>query len=189
VRYEGLAFFFLSYVCVMNSSDFADKSRRRAYQKKKVLSAFLKKFTKEKPSYGKKVMKESEQVAWALIDCTSCGNCCKTMTPTWKKAEVNRLASHLGMTYNEFFEKWLMVDEETGDICNNSTPCQFLDLENGLCGVYELRPHDCATFPHLYRSDFYDQTELYASNLHRCPATLTAMEHLEQAVKEIKKKK
>ena len=173
----------------MNTSKFADPFRTRAYQKKKILSAFLKKFSKEKPSYGRRLMKEAEQVAWACIDCKSCGNCCLTMTPTWKKSEVQKLAKHLNMSYQEFFNKWLMIDEETGDICNNSTPCQFFNQEKGLCGVYELRPHDCATFPHLYRSDFYDQTELYASNLHRCPATLVAMEHLEMSVREIKKKK
>jgi Fe-S-cluster containining protein len=100
------------------------------------------------------------------------------MTPTWKKPEVKKLAAHLGMTYQEFFDKWLYVEESTGDICNNSTPCQFLDGQSGLCTVYELRPHDCAKFPHLHRKDFFDQAELYAANLHRCPATYEAMKHL-----------
>lgn len=164
--------------------DFAKKYRLRAYRKKKVLTAFLKKLAKKQPAYAKPLMKKAEQEAWKQIDCTACGNCCKTMTPTWKKSEIKKLAAHLGMTYQAFFDKWLFVDEETGDICNRTTPCQFFDSKKGLCGVYELRPHDCATFPHLYRKDFFDQTDVYAANLHRCPATLVAMEYLEKAVRE-----
>lgn len=158
------------------------KYRQRAYRKKKVLSAFLKKLEKKRPPLAKKAMKEAEQHAWSKVNCQQCGNCCKTMTPTWKKSEIKRVAQHFGMSYKEFFDKWLYVEESTGDICNQTTPCQFFDLKNGLCTIYELRPHDCATFPHIYRKDFFDQMEVYTGNLHRCPATLVAMEHLHKAM-------
>ena len=160
------------------------KYRQRAYRKKKVLAAFLRKLEKKRPPEARKAMKEAEKKAWEQVSCISCGNCCMTMTPTWKKAEVKRLASHLGMTYGEFYDKWLYTEEETGDIMNRSTPCQFFDRKKGLCKVYELRPHDCAHFPHLYRKDFYDQAEVYEQNLHRCPATLVAIEHLYNAVEK-----
>jgi len=158
------------------------KYRQRAYRKKKVLVAFLMKLEKKRPPAARKAMKEAEQEAWKEINCTTCGNCCMTMTPTWKKTEVRKLATRLGMTYSEFYDKWLYTEEETGDIMNRSTPCQFFDKRKGLCKVYDFRPHDCAHFPHLYRRDFFDQREVYDQNLHRCPATLVAIEHLHRAM-------
>lgn len=155
-----------------------DKYRRRAYQKKKVLSAFLKKLARKNPRGLTRLTQQAEKHAWSEINCQKCGNCCMTMTPTWKKSEIRRLAAHLGMTYAQFYDKWLYTEEETGDIMNASTPCQFFDKKKGLCTVYEFRPHDCATFPHLYRRDFTDQIEVYTENLHRCPATLVAVEKL-----------
>lgn len=161
--------------------------RQRAYRKKKVLAAFLSKLAKRPPANLSKLRKEAEKHAWEKVNCVECGNCCMTMTPTWKKSEVKRLADRLGMTYAEFYDKWLYTEEETGDIMNRSTPCQFFDTKKGLCKVYELRPHDCATFPHLYRKDFEDQVETYTANLHRCPATLEATEYLYNAVNNSKK--
>ncbi len=160
------------------------KYRLRAYRKKKVLAAFMKKLEKKQPREARVLMKEAEKKAWSEINCQKCGNCCMTMTPTWKKSEVKKVAAHLGMTYTEFFDKWLYIEEETGDICNRSTPCQFFNQRKGLCNIYELRPHDCATFPHLYRKDLFDQMETYTNNLHRCPATLVAMEHLHKAMEK-----
>ncbi len=165
----------------MNKVD-VRKYRLRAYQKKKVLASFMKKLEKKRPRKAHAMMREAEKEAWKKIDCTSCGNCCMTMTPTWKKSEIKRLATHLGMTYQEFYDKWLYTEDETGDIMNRTTPCQFFNVKKGLCNVYEMRPHDCATFPHLYRKDFFDQMEVYTDNLHRCPATLVAMEHLHKAM-------
>jgi Fe-S-cluster containining protein len=156
--------------------------RNRAYRKKKVLTAFLKKLVKKNIPQLSKYTKAAEAEAWKQIDCQKCGNCCMTMTPTWKKSEVKKLAARLGMTYTEFYDKWLYTEESTGDIMNASTPCQFFDVANGLCTVYDLRPHDCATFPHLYRKDFKDQIEVYTANLHRCPATLVAIEQLQKII-------
>ncbi len=174
VRYEGLAFTFFN----MSTDQFLKSYRQKAYRNKNKLTAFLTAVVKQGDKSIYPLVRKAEKFAWTKVDCTKCGNCCKTMTPTWKKPEVKKLAAHLGMTYQEFFDKWLYVEESTGDICNNSTPCQFLDGQSGLCTVYELRPHDCAKFPHLHRKDFFDQAELYAANLHRCPATYEAMKHL-----------
>jgi Fe-S-cluster containining protein len=158
------------------------KFRQRAYRKKKFLSAFLKKLAKKNPRGLLKITAAAEAQTWKEINCQKCGNCCMTMTPTWKKSEVNRVAARLGITYQEFYDRWLYTEEKTGDVMNRTTPCQFFDKRKGLCKIYDLRPHDCATFPHLYRKDFKDQIEIYTGNLHRCPATLVAMEHIEKAI-------
>lgn len=119
---------------------------------------------------------------WSEVDCLDCANCCKKMTPTFKKSEVKRIATHVGLTEKEYFEKYLMVDKDNGDIVNKSTPCQHLNLKDNKCGVYEIRPADCRLFPHFQRKDFNDISYVIADNVPRCPATLVFVEKLMERV-------
>src|SRR3989337_2450492 len=57
--------------------------------------------------------------------------------------------THLGMTIKQFKEKWLYKERSTGDWMNKSRPCQFLNRNDNKCTIYEVRPADCAEFPHL----------------------------------------
>lgn len=175
------------YICdlktIMSTFNF-DYYRRRAHAKKAGLSKFLKKVVRKKPRGLLKDVKQASDQAWETVNCTNCGACCKEMTPTWKKSEVKRMAAHMGMTYKEYYDKYLYTDDE-GCIMNNSTPCQHLSLKTGLCSVYELRPHDCSEFPHFHRKDFTDQVkEVFIPNMPRCPATLIMVERLEAIMKE-----
>jgi len=158
---------------------------RRAHAKKKSLAVFLKKVARKKPRGLLKDVKLATEQTWQDVSCVNCGNCCMTMTPTWKKSEIKRMAAHFNMTYNEYYEKYLYTEEKTGDIMNDSTPCQHFDKKNGLCTVYEIRPTDCAEFPHFHRKDFLEQVnEVFIPNMPRCPATLVMVEKLETIMKE-----
>ena len=158
---------------------------RRAHQKKKKLGLFLKKLARKKPANIQKLIKEADKAAWAEVDCLECANCCKTMTPTFTKPEIRRIAERVGMTYDKYFDKYLKVDEDNGDIVNKNTPCQHLGKDNK-CRVYDIRPGDCSGFPHLVRKDFFYQVgeKLYENNAPRCPATLKFIENLERIVEE-----
>jgi uncharacterized protein len=154
-----------------------EKSARRAYQKKREISLFLKTLNRKKPKNLLQITKETDKEVWQEIDCQKCAHCCKTMTPTFTKPEVKKIAASINLTYEEYFEKYLMIDADNGDIVNRNTPCQHLRKDNR-CGVYEIRPFDCSSFPHTNRKDFLDQSEVFVNNLHRCPATLSMMEKL-----------
>jgi uncharacterized protein len=122
--------------------------------------------------------------AFTKIDCLSCANCCKTMQPTWKKVEITRVAHHLGMSYKEYFDKYLVVEE--GDIMNKNAPCQHLAKDN-TCSIYDIRPNDCKGFPHTQNRDF----KLYISGTHiqnmdYCPITVHVIEGLFNKVMEEK---
>ncbi len=157
---------------------------RRANAKKKGLAASLKKIIRKKPHGLLKDVKEVTAETWKEISCVDCGHCCMEMTPTWKKTEIKRMASHFGLTYKEYYDKYLYTEEKTGDIMNNSTPCQHFDKRKGLCTVYEIRPKDCAEFPHFHRKDFGDQVkDVFIPNMPRCPATLVMVEKLEARMK------
>ncbi len=158
------------------------KLERRGAQKKKELKKFLKRIEKNPP---KGLLKTNAAVAvetWAEVDCLACANCCKKMTPTFKKAEIKRIAAHVGLTYKEYFDKYLEVDQDNGDIVNSSTPCQHLNMKDNKCEVYELRPADCRLFPHFQRKDFNDVSYVIAENIPRCPATLVFSEKLRERV-------
>ncbi|MBX2902941.1 MAG: YkgJ family cysteine cluster protein [Chitinophagales bacterium] len=156
--------------------------RNRAYQKKKSLAAFLKKLTKKPPVDLLKKVKAADKEVWQEMSCIACANCCKTMTPTWKKSEIRKVATFVGMDYETYYREYIKVDEDNGDLVNQTTPCQHLNLKTNMCSVYEVRPHDCKHFPHFIRKDFTDQTSVYTENLHRCPATLLLIEKLEKNI-------
>jgi hypothetical protein len=73
-------------------------------KQKKNLMRFLRGLTHRKVrSLDAKAIALNKE-AYKKIDCLECGNCCKTMHPTWKKAEVKRVAAHVSMTYREYFD-------------------------------------------------------------------------------------
>jgi Fe-S-cluster containining protein len=154
------------------------KYERRGAQKKKELKKFLKKIEKNPPRGLIKTNAAVAKETWSEVDCLDCANCCKKMTPTFKKAEIKRIAAFVGMTQKEYFDKYLEVDESNGDIVNKSTPCQHLNLKDNKCSVYEIRPADCRLFPHFERKDFNDVSYVIADNVPRCPATLVFVEKL-----------
>jgi Fe-S-cluster containining protein len=89
------------------------------------------------------------------------------------------------MTSAQYYEKYLYTEEKTGDIMNDSTPCQHFDKKKGLCTIYEIRPADCAEFPHFHRKDFADQVEeVFLPNMVRCPATLVMVEKITERMRE-----
>ncbi len=163
------------------------KLERRGAQKKKELKKFLKRIEKNPPRGLLKTNAEVGAETWSEVECLSCANCCKKMTPTFKKSEVKRIAAHMGMTHKEYFDKYLEMDEDNEDVVNKSTPCQHLDLTDNKCTIYEIRPDDCRLFPHFQRKDFNEISYVIADNIPRCPATLVFVEKLNERLAAVKK--
>ena len=160
-----------------------DYYTRRGRQKRKSLVASIKKWLKKKPRGIQPIVNEAAKETWKEISCKQCGNCCRDMTPTWKKSDIKRVAAHVGITPKQFYDKWLYTDD-SGDVMNTGTPCQFLNKKTNLCTIYEIRPHDCKEFPHFHRKDFVQEIDFYGDNIPRCPATLLLVEKIEAAIKK-----
>ncbi len=109
------------------------------------------------------------------IDCTSCGNCCKSLMVNIDEAEANNLAKHLGQTRENFDEAYISKGE-SGRMVINSIPCHFL-VENS-CSVYEHRFAGCREFPAFHIPDF--NKRLFTTYMHydRCPIIFNVMENL-----------
>ena len=90
---------------------------------------------------------------------------------------MRRIAAHLEMPVDEMKRKWLKKDR-SGDWVNKSTPCQFLDLKTNLCSIYEVRPADCAGFPHLNKRKVIDYIHVHKQNIDECPATFRMVEKM-----------
>lgn len=157
-----------------------EQFRARAARKKEKLSFFLDQFETLVPGNLPEIVAEADEAVWKETDCTTCANCCKTMTPTFTKTDIARIAAHLGMTEKEFKAKWLYKEKETGDWLNTTQPCQF--LENNKCSIYEVRPADCAEFPHHNKKPFDDYYDTFRANLVHCPATLALVEKVKKRV-------
>jgi Fe-S-cluster containining protein len=97
-----------------------------------------------------------------------CGECCSRYEPFVSKADVQRIADHFGIAYQDaldqyvvkrpsadgYHEGWL---RKTGD--SASDPCVFLmgsRTGRHYCGIYEARPHDCRDFTPIGCEDVDD---------------------------------
>lgn len=109
------------------------------------------------------------------VDCTACGNCCRSLIIHTERVEHERLAARMGMTP----EAWEAAYVETslgGSTVLNRIPCHF--LSGTRCSVYEDRFSDCREFPHLHRDHFTER--LFSTFMHygNCPIIYTLVEAL-----------
>lgn len=123
-----------------------------------------------------------EKEVWPETDCLSCANCCKTMTPTFTMSDQKRISSHLGMSVEAFQQKWLRRERGGNrDWLNKTEPCQFLNLTDNKCSIYEVRPADCAGFPHLTKK-FKEYAHIHKQNVEYCPATYKLVEKMMERI-------
>jgi Fe-S-cluster containining protein len=156
----------------VNLRSFKQKVR---YHKKK-FKKFLTQLEKHPPRGIENTTAKLEKEVWKEVDCLTCANCCKTMTPTFTPADLKRISAHFGQTVEEFKKKWLYKDRG-GDWMNRKQPCQFLNLEDNKCSIYSIRPADCAGFPHLPKK-MKDYVHVHKQNVEYCPATYKMVEKM-----------
>lgn len=146
------------------------------------LNRFLNRIKRNRPGHLQQIATKATDNAWEGVDCLACANCCKSMSPTYTGGDITRIAAFLKISTTEMKEKWLKKERGTGNWINKSTPCQFLDLQTNFCSVYNVRPRDCAGFPHLNKKRFIHYVHVHLQNLDECPATFKMIERMEQLV-------
>ena len=124
---------------------------------------------------------ETTRKVWAGIDCTTCANCCREVTPSFGEEEVDRLAQRLGMKREQFIEKYLERTEAGSENPwqTRTRPCPF--LQDNRCSVYEDRPADCSGYPYLYNSEFVCRTVGMLSRIPTCPIVYEVWERLKRS--------
>lgn len=154
----------------------------RSYRKKlslyrKYFREFLNKTGKNPPRGIDKLTPSVEMEVWAEVDCLTCSNCCRRMTPTFTPQDVKRISAHFNETPEAFTKKWLKKDRQK-DLVNKTQPCQFLNLADNKCSIYAVRPVDCSGFPHLSRRKWVDYAPVHKQNIDYCPATFKMVEKM-----------
>jgi uncharacterized protein len=152
--------------------------RQKVSRYQRAFRGFLTRLENKPPKGLDQLTPVVEQQVWEEINCLSCGNCCKTMTPTFTPADIRRIAAHFDMTPAAFKEKWLFYEKRDGDWQNKKQPCQFLNLKDNKCSIYDIRPVDCAGFPHLSKKKMVDYMHVHKQNISYCPATFKMVEKM-----------
>lgn len=110
-----------------------------------------------------------------VIDCTRCGNCCKSLMIVVSDEEADALSGHLRQPRTEFDETYLEKGGN-GMMIINKMPCHF--LSDTRCTVYEHRFAGCREFPALHVPQF--NKRLFTTFMHydRCPIIFNVVEKL-----------
>ena len=88
------------------------------------------------------------------------------------------------MTPQAFKDKWLVYMKKDKEWHNKKQPCQFLNLTDNKCSIYEVRPSDCSGFPHLAKNKVTDYIYIHKQNIEYCPATFKMVERLKSKLQE-----
>ena len=104
------------------------------------------------------------------------------MSPTYNFQDLKRISAHFNMKIKDFKEKWLCWDKSEKSWMNAKRPCQFLDKQTNMCTIYEVRPDDCAGFPHLTKKSMKEYMHLHRQNIEYCPATYKWVEKLKERI-------
>lgn len=147
------------------------EKKTAAHQKK--YKSFLQRADKNKVL---KALPDLHDEAFEKVDCLTCANCCKNYSPRFKTPDIKRISKHLRMKESDFIAHYLRLDED-GDYVVKSTPCPFLQADN-YCGIYEVRPSDCARFPYTNEDVLLKRPALTLKNASFCPATYYVLEKL-----------
>ncbi|MBA4166382.1 MAG: YkgJ family cysteine cluster protein [Chitinophagaceae bacterium] len=153
--------------------------RKKVSANKSAFKRFLVRLEKNPPRGLDGMAVAPDLEMWKQTDCLSCANCCKTMSPTYTRKDLVRISAHIGMTVEQFKIKYLKIDKE-GDWINKKEPCQFLNLQDNKCSIYEVRPRDCAGFPHHIRRKMIDYMHVFKQNIEYCPATYRVVEMMKE---------
>lgn len=155
-----------------------DDLKRKAKDKHKENTKFLKRIKKLKPKNLDIQVQEIHESVFTKINCLECANCCKTISPMITYKDVDKIAKHLKMKPADVVQEYMHIDED-GDYVFNQSPCPFL-LPDNYCLIYESRPKACAGYPHTDRKKFHQLLDITTKNLFICPAVFQIIENLKR---------
>jgi uncharacterized protein len=109
------------------------------------------------------------------IDCTSCGNCCRSLLINVSAQEASALA-HLMNRSVEDIKLQFLEESVGGQLVINTIPCHFLSQNK--CSIYADRFSECRAFPHLNKPGF--RQRIFGTLMHygRCPIIYNVVEAL-----------
>ena len=108
------------------------------------------------------------------IDCTTCGNCCMKLKPFITEQDIKTLSQRLSFSPQQVNDDYIEIDE--GNQYFKNLPCSFLKEKK--CTVYNDRPEDCRSFPHMHKRNFISRLWGVIENYSICPIVFNVFERL-----------
>ncbi|QES90566.1 YkgJ family cysteine cluster protein [Rhizosphaericola mali] len=127
-----------------------------------------------------KMVFQINEIIEPKIDCTICGNCCKTLMINVEPSEAERLADHLNMPLEKFDAQYIEKSDHSDRRIVNCIPCHF--LSENKCTVYEYRFDGCREFPALHKPMFKKRLFTIFMHYGRCPIIYNVVEQLKAEV-------
>ena len=124
----------------------------------------------------------SSKIAEEKINCLSCANCCKTISPIIEEDEIRSLSETLGITTSELFTQYVEMDED-GDFVFKVQPCPMLNLSDNKCSIYENRPKACREYPHTNMKGIRGYLDILDKNYDFCPIVQEVVHSIDIALK------
>lgn len=121
-----------------------------------------------------KIVHQLNKEISSKIDCTSCGNCCIGLLPKVTDGELVTLSGRLNLSEQEIKDKYTELDN--GSYYLKEVPCVFLSGKK--CSIYEERPKDCHSYPHIHKKDFISRLLGVIENYSVCPIVYNVYERL-----------
>lgn len=112
-----------------------------------------------------------------MIDCTACGNCCRSLMIVVTDEEADNLSAHLQVSRGDFDGQYLEKGSN-GLMILNRMPCHF--LSGNRCTVYENRFAGCREFPALHVPGFGKRLFTIFMHYNRCPIIFNVVEKLKE---------
>ena len=112
------------------------------------------------------------------INCKACANCCKEKSPVVLKEELLSISERLGISREEFENKYLEKTEESNELIISKRPCPF--LKNNECEIYDIRPENCRSYPHLLKEGFRSRLFGVIENYSLCPIVFNTYNQLKE---------
>jgi uncharacterized protein len=117
-----------------------------------------------------------------LINCTTCGNCCKTLMINVEVDEVAVASDFIGLNVQDFKTKYV-EEGSSGRVIINAIPCHF--LSNDKCTIYEARFSGCKEFPGLHLPNLKARLFTVMMHYNRCPIIFNVIENLKIKVQQL----
>jgi hypothetical protein len=157
--------------------DFLKELPKLAKEKLVENKKYFQKLKKRTPKNLDVVMQDLHEKEFQKTDCLTCGNCCKTTSPIFTNKDIERISKHFRMKVLDFTTQYLERDIDDFYVLKTA-PCSFLDLNDNMCMIYDVRPKACGEYPHTDRRKFIQITDLTIKNTEICPAAYNIVEAL-----------
>lgn len=120
--------------------------------------------------------KQLHEKYFAIYDCNKCHNCCIKMRASIPESDLKCDAEHLGLTIDEFKNKYLVDKPSNNKYETKNCPCDFFDGKE--CVLGGCKPESCKTFPHTNKANRLASMWSIVDNTSVCPVVYEIIEEL-----------